>query len=133
MGLKQEIQSAEHIRILVDNFYKKVIQDEVIGYFFTKVVVLDWDHHIPTMYQFWETILLAKAAYKGNPVIKHVELSQKEALKEVHFDRWIFLWEETIDEHFEGPVAEEAKKKALTMKQLMLFKIDQYTNPDFIQ
>ena len=51
---------------LVDEFYKKVLKDEVIGYLFTEVVELSWDKHIPVMYDFWETVLLGNMKYKGN-------------------------------------------------------------------
>ena len=119
----KDIENAQDIRTLVDAFYRKVIKDEVIGYFFTEVVALDWNLHLPIMYQFWDTILFAKAAYKGNPVKKHVDLHQQSPLELEHFERWIMLWEETITDHFAGPVAEDAKKKALTMKQLMVAKI----------
>ena len=119
----KDIETADDIKHLVDQFYSKVIEDEVIGYFFTEIVSLDWNLHIPIMYQFWETILLAKAAYKGNPVIKHTALHKKEPIESQHFDRWIMLWESTIDEHFSGTVAQEAKKKAIAMRMLMTAKI----------
>jgi hemoglobin len=75
------------------------------------------------MYRFWETVLLKKATYQGNPVSKHVALNKLEPLKEYQFDRWLALWNATIDEHFEGNVANEAKQRAQTIKQLMLAKI----------
>ena len=131
--MKKELSEAADIKFLVDSFYQKVVVDDTIGYFFNEVVELNWDHHIPIMYSFWETILLGKGGYKGNPVLKHVELSQKAALTEQHFERWILLWNSTLDEHFEGKIAEEAKKKALTMKELMMFKINFHGNPDSIQ
>ena len=88
---------------------------------------------MPIMYQFWETVLLGKGGYKGNPVLKHVELNQKERLTEPHFERWIHLWENTVDEHFQGEIALEAKKKATTMKLLMMYKIEQSNNENYIQ
>ena len=131
--IKRDIQDIHDIKQLVDTFYQLVVADDVIGYFFTRVVKLDFDHHLPIMYSFWETVLLAKASYKGNPVVKHVELHQKAPLKEYQFDRWLALWNATIDELFEGKVAEQAKAKADTMKQLMLAKIRFMENPDAIQ
>jgi hemoglobin len=131
--VKKDIENTDDIKFLVDAFYQKVVNDDVIGYFFTEVVPLSWERHLPVMYQFWETILLAKAAYKGNPVKKHLELHQKEPLEVKHFDRWLYLWKATIDEHFSGKVAEEAKKKAVTMKQLMMAKIRFLEHPDAIQ
>ncbi len=87
----KDIQNRSDIEFLIDEFYKQVIHDDLIGHFFTKVIQLDWAKHIPIMYDFWETILLGNMKYKGNPMVKHLELSKKEALKPKHFERWLAL------------------------------------------
>lgn len=122
----KDIKSREDIKFLIDEFYKKVVKDDVIGYFFNDVVKLDWEKHIPVMYNFWESTLLGKAAYKGNPMMKHLELSKKEQILEVHFNRWLALWESTIKEHFYGIKADEAVKKAKQIGLLMKLKIEQF-------
>lgn len=119
----KDIENRKDIETLIDNFYKKVIKDEKIGEFFTKVVVLDWEKHIPVMYNFWESILLGAASYKGNPMTKHIDLNAKKALKKDHFDKWLMLWEQTIEEHFEGNKAQEAIQRAQQIAQLMQHKI----------
>jgi hemoglobin len=131
--MKKDITNSSDIQQLVDTFYKLVIRDDVIGYFFTSIVKLDFDHHLPILYSFWETVLLGEPSYKGNPVAKHVALHQKEPLKEYQFDRWLALWNATVDELFEGPIASQAKTKADTMKQLMLAKIRFMEDPNAIQ
>jgi hemoglobin len=100
-----------------------VIKDDVIGFFFTRIVKLDLDHHLPIMYRFLQSVLLKEGTYQGNPVSKHMALNKLEPLKEYQFDRWLALWNATVDEHFEGNIADEAKQKAQTMKQIMLAKI----------
>lgn len=120
-----DIQNSEDIKLLVDSFYKKVIQDEQIGKFFTQVVSLDFDAHMPTMYAFWGNVLFASGNYKGNPMIKHMALSQKEMLHPAHFQQWLLLWTETIDQLFAGNKAEEAKLKANQIAELMEMKINQ--------
>lgn len=119
----EDIKERQDIKLLVDSFYKKVLDDEVIGYIFTDVVKLDWAHHIPTMYNFWETTLLHKAVYKGNPMQVHLELNKKEQLKPEHFDRWLKLFSETIDIHFKGQTADLAKTRALSIATMMQVKI----------
>lgn len=129
----REIRSREDIEFLVDTFYKKVLDDEVIGYIFTEVAKLDWDSHMPIMYDFWETMLLGNMLYKGNPMLKHIALDQKEKLTAQHFDRWIQLWRETLENHFTGEKATEAIQRAEMMRQLMQYKIEQSRNQHFIQ
>lgn len=121
----KDIQNRADIELLINKFYKKVLVDDTIGYIFKDVVHLDWDVHIPIMYDFWETILLGEVKYKGNPMIKHIQLSKQETLKKEHFDQWLQLWEETIRSLFLGSKSEEAIERAQSIGALMLHKINQ--------
>lgn len=56
-------------------------------------------------------------------MLKHIDLHRKEPLKVAHFDHWLALWNETVDEYFVGDMAEKAKQYAQTIKALMIFKI----------
>lgn len=131
--MKPDISNREDIVNLIDLFYTKVKKDEVIGYFFTDVIPFSWETHIPVMIKFWETVLLGAKTYQGNPMVKHLNINKIEPLLQKHFTRWRLLWEETIAEHFEGPVATEAIRRAAVMEELMLYKIDQSNSSYFIQ
>jgi hemoglobin len=121
-----DIGTREDIELLIDAFYKKVVADDLIGVFFTQVVVLDWAMHIPVLYDFWESNLLGSMRYKGNPMSKHFELDGKKAMNAAHFDRWLLLWETTVNHLFKGTKADEAIQRAKQIAQLMLFKIEQH-------
>lgn len=131
--MKPDIACTKDIEQLIDLFYTKVKEDEVIGYFFTKVIPLNWDTHIPIMVRFWDTVLLGAKSYQGNPMLKHLHINNQEPLLQAHFTRWRLLWEATINEHFEGPVANEAMRRAAIMEELMLYKIGQSNSSFFIQ
>ncbi|MFT7071039.1 MAG: hemoglobin [Patiriisocius sp.] len=83
-----DIKSKEDIILLVDAFYKKALIDPKIGYFFTEVAPLNFADHLPRRYNFWEPTLLGKATFKGNPILKHLELHSKSPLTAAHFERW---------------------------------------------
>ena len=123
----KDIKTRADIELLVDQFYKQVIKDKIIGYFFNEIVALDWTKHIPVMYNFWESTLFHLAKYKGNPMLKHIELNKKAELKHEHFSRWLELWEQTIKETFHGVIAEEAIKKANQIAEIMKYKIAQHS------
>jgi hemoglobin len=123
----KDIETRDDIEKLLDEFYKKVVDDDLIGVFFTKVVQLDWEKHMPVMYDFWETTLLGNMKYKGNPMTKHIELSRKKAVHPEHFDRWLMLWKDTVNEHFSGLKAEDAIQRAVQIGGLMLFKIQNHS------
>lgn len=121
--MKKDIESRADIELLVDTFYIKVKKDKLIGYFFNEVVDLNWEVHIPIMYNFWESVLLHHPTYRGNPMEAHVRLDQKSAMHQQHFDRWLQLWDETVEELFEGVKATETMQKAKSMAFLIHSKV----------
>ena len=124
----KDIVNRSDIELLVDTFYLKVVDDEVIGHFFNEVVVVDWVKHKPIMYEFWETMILGNMIYQGNPMLTHMDLAKKSSLKKEHFDRWLLLWNETIKELFSGINANKAIEKASDIAMLMHYKTKDITN-----
>jgi hemoglobin len=109
------IENREDIMILVNTFYDKVQKNEELNYFFNDIAQLDWEAHLPKMYDFWETILFHKSGYKGNPMRKHVNLHKIAPLKSGNFDTWLHLFKETVDELFEGELAAKIKTRATSI------------------
>src|SRR5688572_5638817 len=121
--MKVDISSSEDVKLLVDSFYNKVKLNPVIGFIFTDVAKVNWEHHLLKMYAFWESILLGGPPYGGNPMVPHIQLSKITPLTEKEFSTWLSLFNETMDELFEGPVANEGKARAANIAALMLYKI----------
>lgn len=103
--MKNDISHREDIQLLVDSFYTKVQADELLGPVFSHV---DWPHHLPIMYNFWSSMLLGDQSYRGNPFQKHMPLP----IQPKHFDRWLELFKETVNEHFSGEKADEVMSRA---------------------
>ncbi|SDE52376.1 group III truncated hemoglobin [Riemerella columbipharyngis] len=118
------LETREDIELLVDKFYDKVGSDDIIGFFFNDIAKVDWNHHLPKMYNFWETLLFGKSAYKGNPMAAHFPLNEIVPMEKSHFEHWLKLWTETIDELFSGSMAETAKYKASNIASLMAYKME---------
>ncbi len=123
--MKTDIINREDIIKLIDAFYIKVKKDKEIGHFFTEVIPIDWGHHMPVIYDFWESVLLDNPIYKGNPMEKHIALDGKSRMEKEHFDQWIRLFTETVDEQFTGEKAELAKNRAHQIRSLMAYKVQQ--------
>lgn len=122
-GMKNDIRGREDIQLLIDSFYVQVRKDELIGYIFEDVAKVDWVHHLPVMYDFWEQILFHTGGYSGNPMALHVRLNGMIPLKKEHFDRWLALFTGTVNDHFEGPMAEMARQRALSIATTIRVKI----------
>ncbi|WP_338764404.1 group III truncated hemoglobin [Bernardetia sp. ABR2-2B] len=108
MKPKNDIQNEENIKLLVDTFYDKVNQNLILSPIFNDFAAVDWSSHLPIMYRFWNGILFGEGGYKGNPFEKHIPLP----IDKTHFENWLNLFVETVDEFFEGNKAEEAKQRA---------------------
>jgi hemoglobin len=107
-----DISTREDCARLVRAFYERALVDEVIGFLFTDVAHLDLEHHLPRITCFWETVLLGARSYGGGAFRPHLQLNAQVPLRAGHFQRWLWLWNATVDEHFNGPVAEAAKQHA---------------------
>jgi len=122
--MKNDINTRADIILLVDSFYQKVQLNDKIGPIFTQIAKVDWAHHLPKMYDFWESILFGKATYKGNPMITHFAINDKAPLQTPEFDAWKNLFYQTVDDLFKGPNAETIKQKAQSIAGLMHFKLN---------
>lgn len=121
--MKADIKSREDIVQLVDAFYIKVRTDEQIGYLFNEIAMVNWEKHLPIMYDFWDNILFHSGNFDGNPMLKHRMLDQKSTLKAVHFKHWLKLWKKTADELFEGEKTNEIKVRAANISKFMMNKV----------
>lgn len=120
--MRQDIETIADIRKLVDTFYTNVRDDKLIGPVFNDVIQDRWPEHLNKMYRFWQTVLLDQHTYFGRPFPPHAELP----IEKAHFDAWLNLWKQTVDSHFEGDKAEEAKWRAEKIAAMFLSKIMYY-------
>ncbi len=120
-----DIQSRKDIELLINSFYEKVKKDDTIGFIFNGIARVNWEQHLPIMFDFWETILLDAASYRKNVMEVHYTLNRKISLEEKHFQRWLQLFFETVDELFTGNIATMAKTKAKSIAGLMQYKMKQ--------
>lgn len=120
--MTRDIQNVKDIKFLVDYFYGKIREDELLAPIFEGVIKDDWPAHLDKMYRFWQTVLLGAHSYHGSPFLPHAKLP----LHKKHFETWLHLFFETLDEHYEGPLANKAKDQARRMAQMFEYKMDYY-------
>ena len=116
---KNDISTPADIKLLVDEFYGKVQEDELLGPIFNEVVQGNWPKHLEKMYGFWETICFNVRKYSGSPFQKHIPLP----IEKKHFDRWLSLFHETVDHHFAGKLADEVKGRSAQMGMMFEYKL----------
>lgn len=111
-----DIQTKEDIEKLIRTFYGKVLEEDSLSPFFQN---FEFKSHIPRMVDFWAFMLLDLPGYKGNVIEKHMGMP----LQKEHFDRWVNLFEATVDALFEGEKVQLAKEKLVVLKWTMEHKV----------
>ena len=115
----RDIQNKKDVIRLVDSFYDKVNNDDILSPIFNDFAKVHWESHLPRMYEFWSSILLGTESYSGRPFPKHLALP----IGEEHFERWLELFHQTLSDKFEGPLAKEAESRSSNIAEIFSFKI----------
>ena len=102
------IENEADVRLLVDEFYAAIRQDDLLNPIFTDVAAVNWEEHLPKMYAFWNGLILGIPGYRGAPFPPHTTLP----VGREHFTRWVALFHATVDHHFTGTGAKRAKDAA---------------------
>jgi hemoglobin len=121
----EDLTSRKDIERLIDSFYLRIRADERLGVIFDRIARVDWDRHLPTMYDFWESVLFGTGTYQGNPMAVHQALAQRTPMTAREFNRWVELFHQTVDDLFDGPQALETKRRASRIAALMQERLNQ--------
>jgi hemoglobin len=77
---------------LVEQFYKSIRSDEILGPIFGAKVI-NWPHHLARMKDFWASVMLESGRFSGSPMQKHIAIGGLDA---AHFARWQAVWDATL-------------------------------------
>lgn len=114
----------DQLAVLVDRFYAKVREDDVLGPVFSGAIA-DWPEHLEKMVAFWSSVMLTSGRYKGNPMMAH--LKHVAAIRPAMFARWLELWRETagetLDANGAAAVIAKAERIAESLQLGMFFKL----------
>jgi hemoglobin len=122
--MRKDIENKADLKLLVDSFYEKIQKNELLGPIFIDLMKVNWDTHLPKMYDFWNMILFEVSGYEGFPLKLHLEINNKNPLKSLHFETWLNLFDKTVDELFVGEKASEIKSRAKNVGMSWSYKMD---------
>ena len=119
-----DIETREDILLIMREFYDKLLADESINFYFTKITDTDkhLEHHFEVLATFWEQSLFLRGGYFTNMFTVHKEVHEKSKFTKEHYTIWLEYLSTTIDAHFEGKYAEQMKTQALSMATIMQIK-----------
>ncbi|OGB21035.1 MAG: hypothetical protein A3I66_18820 [Burkholderiales bacterium RIFCSPLOWO2_02_FULL_57_36] len=102
--MKYDTITRDNVKQLVDEFYGRVREDELLGPVFLKALGEDWSAHLERLTEFWSTIVLGTRSFQGNVYGTHMQLN---GIEPGHFRRWLDLFSQTANELFEAEQAEQ--------------------------
>ncbi|MEN8186830.1 MAG: group III truncated hemoglobin [Bacteroidota bacterium] len=120
----KDIENRDDLYLVVSEFYKKLLADQGINYFFEKFN----DHktlekHLSILVDFWDNVLFYSGTYAKNAMMPHLNLHKKEPFSEDHFKIWLGHFNNSVDENFSGTNAHNLKIRALSIATVMQIKI----------
>lgn len=119
----KDIENNDDLYLLVDAFYKKLLDDSSIAYIFTEVVKIKLEEHLPILVTFWSQSLFNTGGYFKNLTNIHLDINAKEYLSPELFLIWLNHFNASVDENFIGINAEKIKTQALSIGTVMQIKI----------
>lgn len=100
------------IDAFVDAFYERVLVDPLLAPMFLEVAQVRLFDHLPRIKAYWRKMLLGHDDYRRHMMRKHRELNALQPLSQDHYQQWLTLFEETLEEHPLGRVNERALQLA---------------------
>ncbi|HEX5094454.1 MAG TPA: group III truncated hemoglobin [Acidimicrobiia bacterium] len=125
---RPDLDRRDRIEQFVRDFYRQVAMDDLLGPVFARAHV-DWSAHLPKMVDFWSWQLLGEARYERNPLRAHERVHAQDPFTPALYERWLELFDGTVDDGFAGPLADVAKQRARRMAQALRRLLDGTSAP----
>jgi hemoglobin len=119
----KDLHTRQDVEALLRCFYGRAFHYDILAEPFADLRSHGLDEHLPVMCDFWETVLFRAGLYRRNALHVHRRLHQQTPLVAEHFARWLTLWNSTIDQMYQGPVAEHAKTQAARIATAMRHRL----------
>jgi hemoglobin len=120
----RDIEDRHDIEEVLRAFYTAAITDPFIGHFFTQVVPLDLEAHLPRIADFWESVLFGARGYATNVMAIHQHIHALSPVSAAHLDRWVALFTASVDGHYAGAKATLMKQRGQSIATMMNIKLN---------
>lgn len=112
---KLDLDNKETIKVFVEDFYEKVLEDDILAHIFIDIAKINIEEHFLKIRSYWEKMLLKDPAYKNHMMNIHRDVYAKFPFSTTEFERWVKLFVETVEADYQGPMADRAVKLANTI------------------
>ncbi len=109
---KPDLDSRQHVEAFVDCFYQRILADPQLAPIFLDVAAIDLEVHLPHIKDYWCKLLLGEKGYRRHTMNIHRQLHGRQPLQAGDFQRWLALFNATLDDNFAGERTERARQVA---------------------
>lgn len=114
-----DLDNRAAIEQFIDRFYARMLADPELAPIFLDVAGIDLEIHLPHIKQYWCKLLLGEQGYRRHTMNIHRQLHARRPLVEADFQRWLALFNATLDADYAGPYAEKARRIAASIADNM--------------
>ena len=108
----RDLDTREEVAEFVRRFYREIAQNERFHRYFDTIAHVDWRAHTLDLTDFWVGVLFSEPDRAADDVIEaHRWLHDTEPFDVELFDRWLEIFDTTLDAGWRGPVAEAARHR----------------------
>lgn len=112
-------------------FYGRALDDKVLAKPFAELRATGLETHVPTICDFWETVLFRAAHIEAVPC-RRIGRSTGVPPVGSSLPRWLTLWHNTVGEMYRGPAADPAKVQAGRIAWAMPRRLTDADAPEFL-
>jgi hemoglobin len=127
---RDELFPVHQIEQMVEEFYARVQQDPELGPIFDKRID-DWPVHLGRMVRFWRAVLRSEPGFspspRGAPPVLHRRITE---LRRDHFQRWLGLFGEVVDEVYAPRARAHVKDAAARIATALSRHLPYDTEPE---
>lgn len=116
--------NADLMKMLVTDFYERLLNDNSISFRFDDILAHDLESHLHTIADFWESLLFGVSKYKNNAMVPHLTLHEKDPFMVHDFETWLKHWRDAVHVHLKGELASTAIFRAESIANLMKHKMN---------
>lgn len=116
------LRPATHDKLaeFVTRFYRDIAQDDRFHHWFETIAHVDWHAHTAELTDFWAGMLLDLPHRHADEVIEaHRWLHDTDPFDEALFERWLEIFDATLDEGWSGPMTDVARRRGHGMAWAM--------------
>jgi len=109
---RPDLDSPEQIAAFVDRFYGRLLADPELRPIFIDAAGIDLPTHLPRIRAYWCKMLLGQPGYRRHTMKLHRAVHARRPFTPADFERWLALFNATLDAGFAGPFSERARRLA---------------------